>query len=209
MRILQGADPDWDVEEPVREDTLPVVRGGRPIAVLSRHTNLTNMRTPSLLEQNYVAVGDALAVMIAEGAFPVTAAPTGRRRGAPRVGDGFLRLDFDGRVTYASPNAVSAYHRLGNDRGLIGRLLAEVTTPLVRAQGTVDEGLPLVLTGRAPWRTEVDGRGTTLSMRAIPLMHAGERVGALLLVRDVTEPAPARARACSARTRRSARSTTG
>jgi two-component sensor histidine kinase len=125
--------------------------------------------------------------MVSEGSFPLAGAPTGSRRGAPRVGDGLVRLDVDGVVVYASPNAVSAFHRLGHGRDLVGHSLAEVTTPLVRTRGVVDEGLPLVLTGRAPWRCDVDGAGTTLSLRALPLLRAGERVGALLLLRDVTE----------------------
>ena len=34
-------------------------------------------------------------------------------RSSPRVGDGFIRLDETGEVTFASPNAISAYHRMG------------------------------------------------------------------------------------------------
>jgi two-component sensor histidine kinase len=44
-----------------------------------------------------------------------------------------------------------------------------------------------VLTGRAPWRAELEGSGTSLNLRAVPLTVEGTRVGALLLVRDVTE----------------------
>jgi two-component sensor histidine kinase len=185
--ICRERDPEWTEDVPVREETIPVVRAGRPIAVLSRHTDLSSLRTPSRLELTYMACADALALMVSEGSFPLAGAPTGSRRGAPRVGDGLVRLDVDGVVVYASPNAVSAFHRLGHGRDLVGHSLAEVTTPLVRTRGVVDEGLPLVLTGRAPWRCDVDGAGTTLSLRALPLLRAGERVGALLLLRDVTE----------------------
>jgi two-component system, sensor histidine kinase PdtaS len=185
--VCREHDPEWTEDVPVREETIPVVRAGRTIAVMSRHTDLSSLRTPSRLEVTYMACADALARMVAEGTFPVAGAPTGSRRGAPRVGDGLIRLDVDGIVVYASPNAVSAFHRLGHGRELIGQSLAEITTPLVRTQGVVDEGLPLVLTGRAPWRCDVDGKGTTLSLRAIPLIHEGQRNGALLLLRDVTE----------------------
>jgi two-component sensor histidine kinase len=185
--ICRERDPEWSEDVPIREETIPVVRAGRTIAVLSRHTDLSTMRTPSRLEVTYMACADALALMVSEGSFPVAGAPTGSRRGAPRVGDGLIRLDVDGVVVYASPNAVSACHRLGHGRDLIGQSLAEVTTPLVRTRGVVDEGLPLVLTGRAPWRCDVDGAGTTLSLRAIPLVREGQRTGALLLLRDVTE----------------------
>jgi two-component sensor histidine kinase len=185
--ICRESEPEWTEDVPVREETIPVVRAGRTIAVLSRHTELSSLRTPSRLEVTYMACGDALALMVSEGAFPLAGAPTGSRRGAPRVGDGLVRLDVDGVVVYASPNAVSAFHRLGHGRDLIGQSLAEITTPLLRTRGVVDEGLPLVLTGRAPWRCDLDGAGTTLSLRALPLSRAGERIGALLLLRDVTE----------------------
>jgi two-component sensor histidine kinase len=44
-----------------------------------------------------------------------------------------------------------------------------------------------VLSGRAPWRSDVEARRTTLSLRAIPLLAGGERIGALVLLRDVSE----------------------
>ena len=187
VTICRERDPEWTEDVPVREETIPVVRAGRPIAVLSRHTDLSSLRTPSRLEVTYMACADALALMVSEGAFPMAGAPTGSRRGAPRVGDGLVRLDVDGVVVYASPNAVSAFHRLGHGRDLIGHSLAEVTTPLVRTRGVVDEGLPLVVTGRAPWRTDIEARGVTVSLRAIPIRDRGERMGAIVLSRDVTE----------------------
>ena len=41
--------------------------------------------------------------------------------------------------------------------------------------------------GRAPRETEVDGNGSVVQLRAIPLVVNGLRTGALILVRDVTE----------------------
>ena len=35
----------------------------------------------------------------------------------------------------------------------------------------VDESLPLVVTGRAPWRTDIEARGVTVSLRTIPIQH--------------------------------------
>jgi two-component system, sensor histidine kinase PdtaS len=169
------------------QESIPVLRAGQVVAVLTRHTNLAAIRTPSRLETTYVECADALAAMVAQGAFPLIDAPTGSRRGAPRVGDGLVRLGPDGVVGYASPNAVSAFHRLGHDLQLDGRSLAEVTTPLLRDRGPVDEGLPLVLTGKASWRVDIEGAGATLSARAIPLTRDGRRLGAVLLLRDVTE----------------------
>jgi len=186
-RICRERDPDWLEGGPVREETVPVVRDGRVIAVLSRDTGLNIPRSPSRLEMTYLQCADALATMISEGAFPTVGAGTGQRRGAPRVGDGLVRLDEDGVVLYASPNARSDFRRLGYVGDLTGHYLAEVTTGLIDTAHTVDESLPLVLMGRAPWRTDVESRGASLSLRAVPLTRGGARVGALVLCRDVTE----------------------
>jgi two-component sensor histidine kinase len=145
------------------------------------------MRTPSRLELTYLATADALSRMIAAGEFPNSSAPTGLRRGAPRAGDGVVRLDYDGVITYASPNAVSAIHRLGWPGEVMGGSMSEIVTSVLRDSSPVDEGLPLVLTGRQPWRTEVGSRAAIVTMRAIPLTEAGQRFGALLLLRDVSE----------------------
>ncbi len=186
-RIVRQRDPIFREDMPVREEGIPVVREGKALAVITRHTNLGAMRTPSRLELTYQAIADALARMIAAGEFPHAAAPTGQRRGAPRVGDGVIRLDVNGIVSYASPNALSAVHRLGHVGDVIGELLAKVVADLLRDESPVDESLALVVTGRAPWRTEVSTRGASVSMRAIPLTEGGQRTGALLLLRDVSE----------------------
>ena len=49
----------------------------------------------------------------------------------PRVGDGFIRLDADGSVVYASPNALSAYRRLGLRGDLVDEHLASLTAALL------------------------------------------------------------------------------
>jgi two-component sensor histidine kinase len=103
------------------------------------------------------------------------------------VGDGFVRLDAEGRVDYASPNAVSAVHRIGHPGEVVGASLAEVVTPLIQSGDGVDESLALVVRGRAPWRAELEANGATLSLRAIPIVHDEVRVGALVLLRDVSE----------------------
>jgi two-component sensor histidine kinase len=186
-RIVRQKDPIFRDDMPVREEAIPVVRNGRSLAVLTRHTNLAAMRTPSRLELTYQSLADALARMIAAGEFPNVSAPTGQRRGAPRVGDGVIRLDVNGVVSYASPNALSAIHRLGHVGDVLDELFAKVVADLLRDESPVDESLAVVVTGRAPWRTEVSSRGASVSMRAIPLTEGGQRVGALLLLRDVSE----------------------
>jgi len=196
VRIVDTSAPDWYEETPTRVRAVPVLRRlspsgaattTTPIAVLTRHSNLSEARTPSRQELTFNQCADDLFGMIATGDFPDLGAPTLPRRGAPRASDGLIRLDVARRVTFASPNALSAFNRIGFAGELEGESLAEVATGLLSGKLTVDESLPLVVTGRAPWRTDIEARGVTVTLRAIPLRHRGERVGAIVLIRDVTE----------------------
>ena len=195
-KIVDSATPTWYEETPTRVRAVPVIRrlspsGGAvseaPVAVITRHTNLSEARTPSRQELTFNDCANDLFAMIASGDFPDLGAPSGPRRGAPRASDGLVRLDTDGLVTFASPNALSAFNRMGFAGELEGESLAEVTTGLLHGRLVVDESLPLVVTGRAPWRTDIEARGVTVSLRAIPLRSGGHRIGAILLCRDVTE----------------------
>ncbi|PPF87870.1 ATPase [Subtercola sp. Z020] len=195
-QIVDTAAPDWYEETPTRVRAVPVLRRlsqsdmkttDRPIAVVTRHTNLSEARTPSRQELTFNECANDLFAMIAAGDFPDLGAPTGPRRGAPRASDGLIRLDADGTVTFASPNGLSAFNRMGFSEELEGQSLAEVTTLLLNGTLVVDESLPLVVTGRAPWRTDIDAKGVTVSLRAIPLRTRGQRFGAIVLCRDVTE----------------------
>ncbi|MDO5627518.1 MAG: histidine kinase N-terminal domain-containing protein [Mobilicoccus sp.] len=186
-RLVADEQPGWFEDMPIREEAVPVMRDGTCVAVLTRHSNLVSMRTPSRLEVTYRSTADALLGMVATGHFPQRGAPTAMRRGAPRVGDGMVRLDTDGVVTYASPNAISALHRLGGTGRILGDTLSRIVTDCLEDRSVVDEFLPLVLVGKAPWRTEVEGTGAALALRSLPLSDNGRRIGALVLVRDVSE----------------------
>jgi two-component system, sensor histidine kinase PdtaS len=163
-----------------------VMRAGRVIAVIERCTNLNSARTPSRLELTYLQGADDLARMVAEGTFPFPGGGAMLVR-SPRVGDGLLRLGRTGHVTYASPNAQSAYRRLGLAADLIGADLGVVTAGLCASDEPLDESLMVVATGRSPREAEVAGNGSVVQLRAIPLIVGGDRTGALVLVRDVTE----------------------
>ena len=125
--------------------------------------------------------------MLQNGAFPIEGAPIPPRRGAPRAGDGVVELDEAGIVQWTSPNARSAFHRFGIAGAMEGITLAELSTEVLQSRSPVDESLPLVLMGRAAWRSDMQARGGTLSLRAVPLTENGTRTGAVILVRDVTE----------------------
>jgi two-component system, sensor histidine kinase PdtaS len=185
-RICREGDPEWRDDVPVRVETIPVRRGRRVIAVVARNTNLVGVRTPSRLELTYLGCAADLATMIAEGRFPL---PGGQPDlgASPRVGDGLIRLDGSGLVTYASPNALSAFRRLGLTADLLGAHLGRAAAALAPERGAVDEALPAAVSGRSPRQLEVENRHAVLQLRVIPLRPHGERIGALVLVRDVTE----------------------
>ncbi len=103
---------------------------------------------------------------------------------APRVGDGVMMLDTDAAVTYVSPNANSALHRVGIQANPVGMRLAEL--------GFHDGPARQAFEQREPVVEEFDqGAEVTLLARCVPLLRgAGEDaevVGGLLLIRDVTE----------------------
>ncbi|HWG25947.1 histidine kinase N-terminal domain-containing protein [Actinospica sp.] len=186
-RIVREGDPEWREAVPVRVEAVPVRRGDKVIAVIARNTNLLTARTPSRLELTYLQTASDMAQMIATGRFPL---PNSRSHldAMPRVGDGMLRLDADGLVTYASPNAVSVFHRVGLNTELIGAHLGKLCADIAVSTGPTDEALIETASGRKARDTELaNDRGNAMRLRSIPLRPSGERIGALVLVRDVTE----------------------
>lgn len=170
-------------------DAVPVRAGEHVIAVLTRDTALNSSRPPSPLEQAYRDCADDLCHMISEASFPLPDEKTDVNS-SPRAGDGFVRLDTSGIVSYASPNAVSAYHRMGLTSDLSGHDLASITRALITdpfdSQEVADH-IRGALTGLGGHRMEVDARGATVLLRTVALRPRGESVGAVVLVRDVTE----------------------
>ncbi|MCX2969593.1 histidine kinase N-terminal domain-containing protein [Streptomyces sp. TRM70308] len=185
-RIVREGDPEWREEVPVRVESIPVRRAGRVLGVIARNTNLLTVRTPSRLELTYLQSASDLAQMIAAGGFPFPE-QQGDMDVSPRVGDGLIRLDAEGHVQYASPNALSAYHRLGLAADLVGLHLGQTTADLAPARGPVDESLVKLASGWAPREAEIEGDECVVQLRAIPLKPKGTRIGSLVLLRDVTE----------------------
>jgi two-component sensor histidine kinase len=195
-RIVREGDPEWSSGVPVREEAIPVRYDGDVVAVLARDTNLATARSPSPLELAYLRSSSDLAQMVAEGSFPF---PIGRHElvDAPRVGDGVMRLNAVGEVVYASPNALSAYRRIGYTGNVTGEYLQSVHAILRQAADRAADRPPdrtpersriwdAVVTG-GPVEEELAAAGAVVTLRAIPLLPGGRVAGALLLVRDVTE----------------------
>ncbi len=186
-RVARDGDPEWRDEVPVRIEAIPVVRAGRVIGVIGRHTNLLGVRTPSRLELSYLQTAADLTQMIATGDFPA-AGQRSDHADSPRVGDGFLRVDVGGRVVYASPNAQSVFRRLGLSGDLAGLLLPDLVRDLVSTRRRPDEEtLSAVLGGRAHRDVEIGTEEVSLIVRSIPLRTEGSHIGGLILVRDVTD----------------------
>jgi len=189
-RIFRESDPEWDGPVAVRREAIPVRRyaGQRPVAVVGRDTNLVATRGPSKLELAYLGVANDLCRMLFEGTFP--APGQDELHAGPRAGDGLIRLDAAGRVVYASPNAQSAYRRLGVTGDLLNDELAPLTRRLSRdaLEGSeVSSRIKAALAGEAPARMEVEARGAIVQIRVLPLHPDGETGGAVVLVGDVTE----------------------
>ena len=186
-RLVREGDPEWRDHVPVRVETIPVRRSGRVIAVIARNTNLLGVRTPSRLELSYLQTAADLAQMIASGTFPVPGQRSDHAD-SPRVGDGFVRVDSTGRVGYASPNALSVFRRLGLTGDLEGLVLADLARELVPARQRPDEEqLSAVLAGRIHGDTELAADDVAVILRSIPLRPQQELIGALVLLRDVSD----------------------
>ncbi len=186
-RVCREGDPVWVEGVPIREEAIPVRHCGRSVAVMSRDSNLAGARSPSRLEIAYLHAANDLAQMIAEGRFPVPGS-TPPEEGGPRVGDGFIRLDADGTVSYASPNAMSASRRLGHPGDLVGLDLSAVTGKLVAARPEArEEPVAAFVRGRLARSGDVEGADAVVHLRAIPLRLGQRDIGAIVLVHDVTE----------------------
>ena len=129
--IIRDAEPEMVGEILIKEETVPVHFEGQTIAVISRHRNAIAMRSASPLEINYREIAHKVFRMIAEGTFPIQDSIY-QAEYAPRVGDGLVRLDSFGSVTYASPNARSAISRLGWDAEVQGVQLGTIFDLLKR-----------------------------------------------------------------------------
>jgi two-component sensor histidine kinase len=187
-RPVTEGEPDWSGPSPRRREVIPVRHDGVLVAVLAKDTNLAATRSPSTLELTYLEIAGDLCLMLSAGSFPPPKPQDAEM--SPRVGDGLLRLDASGRTTYASPNALSAYRRIGVPGDLVGADLAELTRAASadRVAGeAVAAGIAAAVVGRFPDPVDVEGASATMFLRALPLQAPGGEAGALVLVRDVTD----------------------
>jgi two-component sensor histidine kinase len=165
--------------EAVPTEHIPVRYGSKVVAVLLRVT-LGPMRGPtSTYEKTYLQVFERLADMVAESAFPFPDEDIGTEE-APRVGDGVVVVDADGRVEFASPNAINAFHRMGVYSAPEGRRFTELGIEETAVQWALATGRPVV--------EEVERRPDVIVLvHCIPLLSHKVVTGAMILLRDVTD----------------------
>ncbi len=165
-------------DEPVRLQCIPVRFEGEVAAVLARMSAGTGRR-PGHLERTYRDVFDRFAVMVEEGTFPFPGEEVATEE-APRVGDGIVLVDEEGRVRFASPNATNALHRMGMYSQLEGRRLYDL--------GVEESAIEWALASALPVVEEVERRPDVIVLlHCIPLLAGGDVTGCLVLLRDVTD----------------------
>ncbi len=148
------------------------------LGILTRESAPSVGRRRGELERVYVEIFDGFARMISAGEFPFES-DVSEPDEAPRVGDGLARLDAAGRLDYASPNFVSALHRMGIHGNARGARLGEIGMEESAVRAAFAIGVPI--------DEEVEHDDVTLLVRCIPLLDRGSVTGAVLAVRDVSD----------------------
>jgi two-component system, sensor histidine kinase PdtaS len=165
-------------DEPVRLHCIPVRCEGTTVAVLARLAAGAGRR-PGHLERTYRDLFDRFAVMISESTFPFPSEEVATEE-APRVGDGVVVVDEEGRVRYASPNATNALHRMGMYSQTEGRRLTDL--------GIEESAIEWALASALPVVEEVERRpDVTVLLHCIPLLADDVVTGCMVLLRDVTD----------------------
>ena len=176
--IVDGDSTVLGGEESVRVQAIPVRFHGAMVAVIMRDTTTASGRRPGELERYYLEAFDRLGRMVATGSFPFGQDEI-EFEDAPRVGDGVILLDAEARIEFASPNAVSSLHRMGIHAYTSGVRLSEL--------GFEQDALEGALRARVPVTEELERGDTELLIRTIPFLEDGAPVGAVVLLRDVSD----------------------
>lgn len=151
----------------------PVVSDHVVSGVIVRNLADQVTESPGAMEVAFMGLAERVIRLLCEG--PVLDVDTGLPFSTVRrAGDGVMEVDANGKVTYASPNAVNIMRLAGMEGAIADRAATELpggataVAPVVHARG-----------GRA---VTVEVAGRVLSYRAI-----GFDPGALVLVEDVTD----------------------
>ncbi|MDD2858558.1 MAG: histidine kinase N-terminal domain-containing protein, partial [Candidatus Nanopelagicales bacterium] len=174
-RMIGNAFPIRSAHEPESRVIGVVVRSSSPAS-----------RVAGQLEEVYLTTADDLLHMLVAGDFPPPEA-VGDVGDAPRVGDGLIRLDAHGKVTFASPNAMSVLRRLGLATEVVGADLGSLLVRLSHRHGPMDQSLALIGGGRIAGQAEVENARAVALVHGIPLTAPDRAPAGLVLLRDVTD----------------------
>lgn len=170
---------------PVEQLAVPLVVDDEVLAVVELHQNRLSVRAPGALEEAYLFVAHCLLTMLATGAFPRGDEPRVPFM-SPRIGDGSLLVDAQGIITFASPNGISAFRRLGASGDVVGErfdsLLA--TLPL---EGRVPLDRALSGASLGAFEQDLESDAAAVRLRVQPLADEHGPAGALVMCRDHTE----------------------
>ncbi|MEM7141054.1 MAG: histidine kinase N-terminal domain-containing protein [Actinomycetota bacterium] len=179
-----GGDPLVDehlggIGDRLTVDYIPVRVRGEAVAILAREGDPGLLRHPNPTERRYRDVWERFATMVDAGDFPLERSERVGEFREPRVGDGVVILDREQRVEFASPNAISALHRLGVWANVVGSSLAEL--------GQEARAVRRAFASRHSTVEELDRGRTSVIARCHPLVENGRVSGAVLLLRDISE----------------------
>ncbi len=164
-------------------DYFPICLHNQQIATIARHRNSAATRSSGRLESEYQAIAQLLLEMVGEGTFPYETAISSLNP-SPRVGDGFIHLDKNGIVVYASPNGRSAFSRLGWESELEGVPLTDVVSSISK-QSNIDHQASF--NSLDVTQIELESIGGSIELTLLPLLQSGVRLGSVVLLHNVTE----------------------
>ncbi|MGO3147235.1 MAG: sensor histidine kinase [Leucobacter sp.] len=184
--------PAWFEENPMKLTAYSISRRDAagniigPFAVITVHTGANDVQHASRIAAAFREVAGDLLNMVQTGAFP-TPGGIGGQQGAPRATDGLVRVNLEGIATFVSPNTQTTFTLLGYRDEIEDQNFSEVVQEVIKGQFDTDESLPLVSQGKIAKRTEFFVRGHSIALRSIPVFRNGERVGGIVLSRDVSD----------------------
>ena len=184
-QIAETSDNEISAGIPVDVWAIPVLRNGRPIAVIERHTNQMTVRATGALEENFMDAADILTQMLMRGEFPLV--PPSDKALAPRVADGVIRVQTDGVISYASPNAVTGARRLGAAGDLEGENYREFIRGLRRKVEQVGQTLDSDMEGTVSLEFDIENNSASMRFVLLPLWLERSSAGMLVLCRDTTD----------------------
>ncbi len=185
--ICHASGNSLQVGIPVDVKAIPIMLGGRCIGIVEMHTNQMGVRAPGALEDAYLDTADLLAGMVHRRQFPLPGDQPVPWV-SPRVGDGTIRVEASGLISFASPNALSSYRRMGLAGDLEGESFVTVTLSLLTDhRQPVEVPLASTLAGRGQREVELEGARATLRLRILPLRDEAGPRGMLVMCRDTTE----------------------